>query len=62
MLNFNAWAAAVAGETTYRFTADRLLENIRLLEAIVTCACRKSNPNILVVQPAENWATTNVPG
>jgi len=27
-----------------------------------TCACRKSNPNILVVQPAENWATTNVPG
>ena len=26
------------------------------------CACRKSNPNILVVQPAENWATTNVPG
>jgi hypothetical protein len=20
------------------------------------CACRKSNPDILVVQPAENWA------
>ena len=27
-----------------------------------TCACRKSNPDILVVQPAENWAAKNVPG
>jgi 3-hydroxyisobutyrate dehydrogenase-like beta-hydroxyacid dehydrogenase len=26
------------------------------------CACRKSNPDILVVQPAENWAAKNVPG
>ncbi len=25
-------------------------------------ACRKSNPDILVVQPAENWAAKNVPG
>jgi hypothetical protein len=24
------------------------------------CACRKSNPNILVVQPAENWAAKNL--
>jgi predicted dehydrogenase len=38
MLNFNAWAAAVAGETTYRFTAEQLLENIRLLEAIAVSA------------------------
>jgi hypothetical protein len=38
MLNFNAWAAAVAGETTYRFTAEQLLENIRLLEAIAASA------------------------
>jgi hypothetical protein len=26
------------------------------------CACRKSNPDILVVQPAENWAAKNVLG
>ena len=26
------------------------------------CAYRKSNPDILVVQPAENWAAKNVPG
>ena len=26
------------------------------------CACRKSNPGILVMQSAENWATKNVPG
>jgi hypothetical protein len=25
-------------------------------------ACRKSNPDILVVQPADNWAAKNVPG
>jgi hypothetical protein len=29
---------------------------------ISTCACRKSNPDILVVQPAENWAAKNLPG
>jgi hypothetical protein len=27
-----------------------------------TCAYRKSNPDILLVQPAENWAAKNVPG
>jgi hypothetical protein len=26
------------------------------------CACRKSNADILVVQPAENWAANNLPG
>jgi hypothetical protein len=26
------------------------------------CACRKLNPGILVMQPAEDWATKNVPG
>src|SRR6202022_978323 len=26
------------------------------------CACRKSNPDILVVQPAENWEAKNLPG
>ena len=28
----------------------------------LACACRKSNPDILVVQPAENGAAKNVPG
>src|SRR5229473_3051390 len=27
-----------------------------------TCACRKLNPGILVMQPAQNWTTKNVPG
>ena len=26
------------------------------------CACRKLNPAILVMQSAQDWATTNVPG
>jgi hypothetical protein len=26
-----------------------------------TCACRKSNPNIFVVQSAEDWAAENTP-
>ena len=30
--------------------------------SLPTCACRKSNPDILVVQPAENWAAKNLPG
>jgi hypothetical protein len=25
------------------------------------CACRKSNPNIFVVQSAEDWAAKNTP-
>ena len=29
---------------------------------VAACACRKSKPDILVVQPAENWAAKNVPG
>jgi hypothetical protein len=27
-----------------------------------TCACRKLNPGISVMQPAQDWATKNVPG
>ena len=30
--------------------------------AFATCACRKSNPNILVVQPAQDRAAKNGPG
>jgi|tagenome__1003787_1003787.scaffolds.fasta_scaffold20671843_2 hypothetical protein len=25
------------------------------------CACRKSNPNILVMQPAQDWKAKNTP-
>jgi hypothetical protein len=31
------------------------------LGVLAGCACRKSNPDILVVQPAENWAAKNLP-
>jgi predicted dehydrogenase len=34
--NFEAWADAVEGSGTYRFTDAELIENIRLFEAIVT--------------------------
>jgi hypothetical protein len=27
-----------------------------------TCACRKLNPAILVMQSTQDWATKNVPG
>src|ERR1700676_4335019 len=29
---------------------------------VCTCACRKLNPGILVMQSAQDWATKNVPG
>jgi hypothetical protein len=29
-------------------------------ETINTCGCRKSNPNILMMQSAEEWAAKNV--
>ncbi len=28
---------------------------------LIACACRKSNPNIFVVQSAEDWAAKNAP-
>ena len=30
-------------------------------ESDITCACRKSNPNILVMQPAQDWKAKNTP-
>jgi hypothetical protein len=33
-----------------------------LLGETAPCACRKSNPNILVVQPAQDRAAKNGPG
>jgi hypothetical protein len=33
-----------------------------ILKNLNACACRKSNPNILVVQPTQDRATKNGPG
>lgn len=38
LANFESWAQAASGRGTYRFTREQLLDNIRLLEAIVTSA------------------------
>src|SRR5467141_2383794 len=35
---------------------------VQNLSATASCACRKSNPNILVVQPAQDRAAKNGPG
>jgi hypothetical protein len=32
------------------------------LNARHPCACRKLNPGISVMEPAQDWATKNVPG
>lgn len=37
-LNLEAWAAAVAGEAPYRYTREQLLDNVRVLDAIVRSA------------------------
>lgn len=33
--NFDAWAAAIAGEAPYRFTREQILDNVRILDAVV---------------------------
>jgi predicted dehydrogenase len=38
LANLEAWAKAVDGEATYRFSRAQLLDNVRVLEAIVTSA------------------------
>ena len=38
LANFESWAQAVQGRGTYRFTREQLLDNIRVLEAIVSSA------------------------
>lgn len=42
--NFEAWAQAAQGRATYRFTRDQLLDNVRVLEAIVRSASNRSAP------------------
>ena len=49
----NAGVASSSGETPD--TIDAMAEH-------AACACRKSNPNILVVQPAQDRAAKNGPG
>jgi len=34
----------------------------RQIAGFHSCACRKLNPAILVMQPAQDWATKNAPG
>ena len=43
-LNFDSWADAVAGNATYRFTAEQMIDNIRLFEAIVQSARQDGKP------------------
>ena len=38
LANFESWAQAALGRGTYRFTHEQLLDNIRVLEAIVSSA------------------------
>jgi tetratricopeptide (TPR) repeat protein len=65
-------ARALVAERAAQKPASRLnrllLQRLRMiLPAIVnklpslTCACRKSNPNILVMQPAQDWKAKNTP-
>jgi hypothetical protein len=36
--NFEAWGAAIAGEAPYRFTHAQILDNVRVLDAVVRSA------------------------
>jgi predicted dehydrogenase len=47
--NFEAWAAAIAGQTPYRFTRAQILNNIRVLDAVVRSAA--SGGELIRIQP-----------
>jgi predicted dehydrogenase len=47
LANFDAWAQAAQGRGTYRFTREQLLDNIRVLEAIVRSASEGSKRLVL---------------
>jgi predicted dehydrogenase len=40
-LNLEAWAKAVAGEAPYRYTREQLLDNVRVLDAIVRSSAER---------------------
>ena len=44
LANFDQWAKAVAGQGAYRHTPEQILDNIRILEAIVRSAAAGSQP------------------
>ena len=41
--------------------AQAVDQRLDLARRMCLCACRKSNPNIFVVQSAEDWAAKNAP-
>jgi predicted dehydrogenase len=43
-MNFEAWADAVEGRTPYRFTAEQLLANIHILDAVTRSAAAGGTP------------------
>jgi hypothetical protein len=43
-LNFEAWADAIEGRAPYRFTADQLLANIHILDAVTRSAAADGKP------------------
>ena len=43
-LNFEAWADAIEGGAPYRFSADQLLNNIRILDAVTRSAAAGGEP------------------
>ena len=49
-------------QTLHGWAISVLKEAGAIRECEEHCPCRKSNPDILVVQPAENWTAKNVPG
>jgi hypothetical protein len=52
------WWRSARRSTGWRSSAP-VIPNI---DTPSTCACRKLNPAILVMQSAQDWATKNVPG
>jgi predicted dehydrogenase len=42
--NFEAWADAVEGRAQYRFSTEQLLDNIRILDAVVRSAAQDGKP------------------
>ena len=47
LANLESWAQAASGRGSYRFTPEQLLDNIRILEAIVTSAAQGSKRILL---------------
>src|SRR3979411_2730623 len=56
----NGWLSEAGISPMSATDRERVISGI--VAGLDACACRKSNPDILVVQPAENWAAKNLPG